>query len=121
MRAVIYYFTKDAFLENPHMFFTDAHHTEDLLRSEGLKGFVMVDTHEDKSVKSKREYAEKLFIIYNDGTEEGNPLGTPAGQQKIRSSGVGHTSMSINDFVVIDGDVLIVDSEGFKELGKLYA
>lgn len=100
-----------------------------MLDETGLKNFVQVDTHEEKtpllksfvnifSNKSKKEFAERLFAVYNDGTEGGNPLGTPEGQQKIRSIGVSHTSMSINDFVVIDGDVLIVDGSGFLDIGK---
>jgi len=90
-----------------------------MLNENGLENFVRVDSHEDISAKSKQQYAEKLFAIYNDGTAEGNPLATEDGQKKIRCLGAGHTSMSINDFVVIDGDVLIVDSFGFKNIGDL--
>jgi hypothetical protein len=117
--AKIFYFTKKASKEEPHgTFFNDAKVTKKMLDESGLKNFVQVDTHEDQSATSKQEYAEKLFALYNDGTQSGNPLGTPEGQQKIRSIGASHTSMSINDFVVIDDEVLIVDACGFLNIGQ---
>ena len=118
MKASIFYFTKVAFQKETERFFLDAEETVKMLNESGLKNFVQVDTFIPALDSPKEQLAERLFAIYNDGTEEGNPLGTKAGQQKLVSLGAGHTSMSVNDFVVIDGEVLIVDSLGFKNIGQ---
>lgn len=122
MKAEIFYFTTKAFLDHPERYFTNAKSTIDQLNESGLKNFVKVDTYEINPTKEehidKLEFAELLYGLYNDGAFLGNPLGTKEGQEKIRSVGAGHTSMSINDFVVIDGDVLIVDQCGFKNIGQ---
>ncbi len=95
-----------------------ADQTVKMLNESGLKYFVHLDTFEEDTKKTKEEFAERLFAVYNDGAEIPNPLGSKEGQDKIERTGVYHTSMSINDFVVIDGDVLIVDGCGFKNIGK---
>lgn len=114
MKARIFYVTKKAFHEDPSWIFTNAEKTEQQLDKSGLKNFVEIDTHEDQNVKSKLDFAEKLFMIYNT---DSNPLSTKQGQERIRKLGAGHTSMSVNDFVVIDGSILIVDTLGFKNIG----
>ena len=114
MKALIFYHTKEAFHREPERFFTDANETVKMLNETGLKNFVQVDSYENPKAVSKQDFAEEIFMRYNQDT---NPLGTKEGQQKLRSIGAGHTSMSVNDFVVIDGDVLIVDSFAFKNIG----
>jgi len=119
MKAEVFYFTRKAFEESPHgSFFFDAKFTVELLNSTGLESFVKVGEYQSKSdkVNTKDALAEEVFMHYN--AEWSNPLGTKEGQQKIRSLGVGHTSMSINDFVVIDGEVLIADMMSFLNIGK---
>lgn len=118
MKALIFYFNKDAFYREPEKFFNSADETEKMLNETGLQNFAQVDTFEEETTLTRDEFAERLFAIYNDGAEINNPLGTPEGQKKIQSLGVGHTSMSVSDFVVIDGEVLIVDVFGFKNIGK---
>ena len=122
MKAEIFYFNNEAFDKEPQRFFTNAEETLKMLNESGLKNFTQVDTYEINPPANedtgKLEFAELLFALYNDGAVLGNPLGTKEGQDKIRKLGVSHTSMSINDFVVIDGEVLIVDGCGFKNIGK---
>lgn len=115
MKAEVYYFTKKAFHENPHVFFMDAKVTQKMLDESGLQNFCKVGEHQTDSNISKDDFAEEIFALFN---LDNNPLGTSEGQEKIRSLGVSHTSMSINDFIVIDGDVLIVDGCGFLNIGK---
>ena len=115
MKAEVFYFTRKAFEESPHgSFFFNAKFTVELLD----ESFVKVGEYQSKSdkVNTKDALAEEVFMHYN--AEWSNPLGTKEGQQKIRSLGVGHTSMSINDFVVIDGEVLIADMMSFLNIGK---
>ncbi len=121
MKAEIFYFNNEGFDREPQRFFTNAEETRKMLDESGLKNFVQVDTYEINPTTEqidKPEFAELLYALYNDGAVVGNPLGTKEGQDKIRKLGVSHTSMSINDFVVIDGEVLIVDGCGFKNIGK---
>jgi len=66
----------------------------------------------DTTTRSTQGVLESIFGMYNVS----NPLATPAGQQKIRSVGVGHTSMSIGDVIKLGGIYYIVASEGFKRL-----
>lgn len=105
-------------MKEPLRFFTNAEETKKMLDESGLQNFVCVDTFEENSSRPKQDFAERIFAVYNDGAEIQNPLGTKEGQNKLRSLGVSHTSMSVNDFVVIDDQVLIVDSLGFKNIGK---
>jgi len=64
----------------------------------------------DSSVES----LELLFARFND--DRNNPLATVAGQSKIRSLGVGHTSMSVGDVVRVDGKYFMVVDDGFDSL-----
>lgn len=60
----------------------------------------------------------KLFAIFNDADHiaNPNPLGTAKGQEKVRSSGTHHTSMSVADVIQIKSDYYIVAGTGFKKL-----
>ena len=121
MKAEIFYFNNEGFDREPQRFFTNAEETRKMLDESGLKNFVQVGTYEINTTKEhvdKLDFAEQLYALYNDGAVLGNPLGTKEGQDKITKLGVSHTSMSINDFVVIDGEVLIADRCGFKNIGK---
>lgn len=61
-----------------------------------------------------KEDMPSLFSIYNQ--DHLNPLSTPEGQARIRSSGVRHTSMSVGDIVKIDGKYFIVAPIGWREV-----
>jgi len=95
-----------------------AEETRKMLNESGLKYFTHIDTYEENLQASKEHFADRLFAVYNDGAEIPNPLGTKEGQEKVRSTGTGHTSMSINDFVVIDGEVIICDGSGWLNIGQ---
>jgi hypothetical protein len=56
---------------------------------------------------------EQIFEILN---MDSNPLGTPKNQQWIRDNGARHTSMSVGDVIVRDGDYFVVMGVGFKQL-----
>ena len=118
MKAEIFYFKKQAIVDFAGRMFMYAEETRKMLNESGLKYFTHIDTYEEDTTLSKDEFVERLFAIYNDGAEIGNPLGNKDGQQKIRSTETGHTSMSINDFVVIDNEIHIVDSSGFLNIGQ---
>lgn len=119
MKAQIFYFKKEPFMKQPERFFLNADETEKMLNETGLQNYALVDTFIDKDMEIPKDvYAERMFALYNDGAKIPNPLSSKEGQDKIRSLGVGHTSMSVSDFVVIDGEVLIVDSMGFKNIGR---
>jgi hypothetical protein len=55
---------------------------------------------------------ERLFSKYN--SDDGNPLGTDAGQQKVRVSGTHHTSMSVLDIIKIGTKYYMVAGQGWK-------
>ena len=118
MKAEIFYFKKQAIIDFPARMFMNAEETKKMLNESGLKYFTHIDTFVEETDLSKEAFAERLFAVYNDGADIGNPLGTKEGQDIVRSSGAGHTSMSVNDFVVIDGDILIVDGSGFLNIGQ---
>jgi len=74
LKASIFYFTKVAFQKEPERFFLDAEETVKMLNESGLKNFVQVDTFIPALDSPKEQLAERLFAIYNDGTEEGITL-----------------------------------------------
>lgn len=82
--------------------------TERLLKSTGFEGFVRMVDFDSKSNKSFDEMAEEMFALLNDGMETPNPLGTPEGQQFIRNNGVGHTSMSVGDFIIFNEETIYI-------------
>ena len=63
--------------------------------------------------------AEIIFTLLNGQGDKPNPLSTKHKQRKIKSLGVGHTSMSVGDFIVFGENtlkILVADSFGFKEV-----
>lgn len=59
------------------------------------------------------DYLERLFEKYNT---DNNPLGTDAGQQKVKKSGTHHTSMSVLDIIKIGSKYFMVAGAGFKKV-----
>lgn len=118
MKAEIFYFTTQAIDDFRGRMFMYAEETRKMLNESGLKYFVHIDTYEDDKVMTKEDFAQWLFTVYNDGADFDNPLASTEGQQRVRSSGAGHTSMSINDFVVIDGEIIICDGSGWLNIGQ---
>lgn len=62
------------------------------------------------------EDLEDVFFRMNDPFGEGyNPLSTLEGQNKLRNLGVRHTSMSVNDAVMINGEIWQVLAVGWEK------
>lgn len=81
-----------------------------------LKQFALVE-----SVKidydSVDEIPEKIFAKFNS---DDNPLASASGQAKIRELGLSHTSMSMGDFIVINGRVIAIALDiGWDFIGHL--
>ena len=148
MKAKIYYLTKEM-RKNPDTWMGTAE-TERLIKSipycEAKRiGFAMV--HELNNVNETfdiaecqkcrfpfQALAEQIWALMNgmaggeDPNGEPNPLANPEGQKKIKELGVGHTSMSVGDFIVLfpsetdlirqHGKILVADSMGFKEIDE---
>ena len=128
MKAEIYYLTKEM-RDNPATWHS-ADETINAITYNKKKCYAKV--HVLENVTDKKDPAELAEIIWalmngmaggEDPSGLPNPLGNPEGQQKIRNLGVGHTSMSIGDFIVFpektgafgEGMVLVADTLGFKE------
>ena len=63
--------------------------------------------------------SEELFSLYNGASKKPNPLSTPEKQEQLKKLSVGHTSMSVGDFVVFGETkerIYVVDSMGFKKV-----
>lgn len=124
MKAQIFYLTKEEKRDNPRSWF-DIDETIKNIKANKINAFANVHELEIDDNKDLAEASEIIFALMNgmlggedpDGTP--NPLGNPEGQQKIRNLGVGHTSMSVGDFIMFgNGKILVVDDMGFKEAIK---
>ena len=124
MKARIFYLTKEERRNNPKSWF-DIDETIKNIKEGKINAFANVHEMEIDDNKDVAEVSEIIFELMNgmaggedpDGTP--NPLGNPEGQQKIKNLGVGHTSMSVGDFIVFgNGKTLVVDDMGFKEAIK---
>jgi len=124
MKAQIFYLTKEEKRDNPRSWF-DIDETIKNIKANKINAFANVHELEIDDNKDLAEVSEIIFALMNgmlggedpDGTP--NPLGNPEGQQKIRNLGVGHTSMSVGDFIIFgNGKILVVDDMGFKEAIK---
>ena len=124
MKARIFYLTKEEKRDNPRSWF-DIDETIKNIKANKINAFANVHELEIDDNKDLAEVSEVIFALMigmlggedPDGTP--NPLGNPEGQQKIRNLGVGHTSMSVGDFIVFgNGKTLVVDDMGFKEAIK---
>ena len=124
MKAQIFYLTKEEKRDNPRSWF-DIDETIKNIKANKINAFANVHELEIDDNKDLAEVSEIIFALMNgmlggedpDGTP--NPLGNPEGQQKIRNLGVGHTSMSVGDFIIFgNGKILVVDDMGFKEALK---
>jgi len=65
--------------------------------------------------KIKETSLEKIFQVMQG--DIWSPLGEARGL--IRSKGMVHTSMSVGDVVVVNGQVMMVDRVGFKEIKEI--
>lgn len=124
MKAQIFYLTKEEKRNNPRSWF-DIDETIKNIKANKINAFANVHELEIDDNKDLAEVSEIIFALMNGmaGGEDPdgipNPLGNPEGQQKIRNLGVGHTSMSVGDFIVFgNGKTLVVDDMGFKEALK---
>lgn len=124
MKAQIFYLTKEERRNNPRSWF-DIDETIKNIKANKINAFANVHELEIDDNKDLAEVSEIIFALMNGmaGGEDPdgipNPLGNPEGQQKIRNLGVGHTSMSVGDFIVFgNGKTLVVDDMGFKEALK---
>ena len=124
MKAQIFYLTKDERRNNPNSWL-DIDETIKNIKDNKINAFANVHEMEIDDNKDLAEVSEIIFELMNgmaggedpDGTP--NPLGNPEGQQKIKNLGVGHTSMSVGDFIMFgNGKTLVVDDMGFKEALK---
>ena len=124
MKARIFYLTKEEKRNNPRVVF-DIDEVIKIIKANKINAFANVHELEIDDNKDLAEVSEIIFALMNgmaggedpDGTP--NPLGNPEGQKKIRDLGVGHTSMSVGDFIIFgNGKTLVVDDMGFKEAIK---
>jgi len=124
MKARIFYLTKDERRNNPNSWL-DIDETIKNIKANKINAFANVHEMEIDDNKDLAEVSEIIFELMNgmaggedpDGTP--NPLGNPEGQQKIKNLGVGHTSMSVGDFIIFgNGKTLVADDMGFKEALK---
>ena len=124
MKARIFYLTKDERRNNPNSWL-DIDETIKNIKANKINAFANVHELEIDDNKDLAEVSEIIFALMNgmaggedpDGTP--NPLGNPEGQKKIRDLGVGHTSMSVGDFIIFgNGKTLVADDMGFKEAIK---
>ena len=105
MKAQIFYLTKEERRNNPRSWF-DIDETIKNIKANKINAFANVHELEIDDNKDLAEVSEIIFALMNGmaGGEDPdgipNPLGNPEGQQKIRNLGVGHTSMSVGDFIV---------------------
>ena len=80
--------------------------------------YVIVDQTNVKTDDMEKA-SEKLFALYNGEANKRNPLSTKKKQEHLKQIGVGHTSMSVGDFIVFGEDkkdIFIVDMMGWKKV-----
>ena len=129
MKAEIYYLTKEM-RKNPATWHS-ADETINTITSGTINNKkCYAKVHVLENVTDKKDPAELAEIIWalmngmaggEDPNGEPNPLANPEGQKKIKELGVGHTSMSIGDFIVfknLQPKILVADSMGFKEIDE---
>jgi hypothetical protein len=127
MKAQIFYLTKKEKRDNPRVWF-DIDEVIKNIKNCKINSYAKVyemELDESKILPSDKrlnwvdglkEFSETIWTLMNGmaGGEDPdgipNPLGNPQGQQKIRNLGVGHTSMSVGDFIVFKE---IYDNQGF--------
>ena len=120
MKAQIFYLTKDEKRNNPKSWY-DIDETIKNIKEGKINAFAKVHTcNQLDDNKDLAELSENIWALMNGTLRGRNPLGNPKGQQKIRDLGVGHTSMSVGDFIVFENadgwrKTLVADDVGFKE------
>ena len=117
MEADIYYMTNVGH-EKDDMSYVHAKPIISHIEHGERENYVIVDQVNVKTDDMKKA-SEELFALYNDATSVPNPLGTKEKQEYIKKIGVGHTSMSVGDFIVFGEDkkdIFVVDMMGWKEV-----
>ena len=118
MKVDIYYMTKDARESDPSSYISAEASIKNI--QEGRRLFYSrVNEMWSDDNKGFEENAEIIYTLLNGHGDKPNPLSTKHKQRKIKSLGVGHTSMSIGDFIVFGENtlkILVADTFGFKEV-----
>ncbi len=117
MEADIYYMTNVGH-EKDDMSYVHAKPMIKHIEQGERENYVIVDQTNVKTDDMEKA-SEKLFALYNGEANKRNPLSTKKKQEHLKQIGVGHTSMSVGDFIVFGEEkdhIFIVDMMGWKEV-----
>jgi len=117
MEADIYYMTNVGH-EKDDMSYVHAKPMISHIELGERENYVIVDQTNVKTDDMEKA-SEKLFALYNGEANKRNPLSTKKKQEHLKQIGVGHTSMSVGDFIVFGEEkdhIFIVDMMGWKEV-----
>ena len=117
MKADIYYMTNVGH-EKDDMSYVHAKPMISNIELGERENYVIVDQTNVKTDDMEKA-SEKLFALYNGEANKRNPLSTKKKQEHLKQIGVGHTSMSVGDFIVFGEEkdhIFIVDMMGWKEV-----
>ena len=117
MEADIYYMTNVGH-EKDDMSYVHAKPMISHIELGERENYVIVDQTNVKTDDMEKA-SEKLFALYNGEANKRNPLSTKKKQEHLKQIGVGHTSMSVGDFIVFGEEkdhIVIVDMMGWKEV-----
>ena len=117
MEADIYYMTNVGH-EKDDMSYVHAKPMISHIELGERENYVIVDQTNVKTDDMEKA-SEKLFALYNGEANKRNPLSTKKKQEHLKQIGVGHTSMSVGDFIVFGEDkkdIFIVDMMGWKKV-----
>jgi hypothetical protein len=117
MEADIYYMTNVGH-EKDDMSYVHAKPIISHIELGERENYVIVDQTNVKTDDMEKA-SEKLFALYNGEANKRNPLSTKKKQEHLKQIGVGHTSMSVGDFIVFGEEkdhIFIVDMMGWKEV-----
>ena len=117
MEADIYYMTNVGH-EKDDMSYVHAKPMISHIELGERENYVIVDQTNVKTDDMEKA-SEKLFALYNGEANKRNPLSTKKKQEHLKQIDVGHTSMSVGDFIVFGEEkdhIFIVDMMGWKEV-----
>ena len=118
MKVYIYYMTKSVRENDPSSYISAETSIKNIQEGRRLFYSRVYEMWSDDN-KGFEENAEIIFTLLNGQGDKPNPLSTKHKQRKMKSLGVGHTSMSIGDFIVFGENtlkILVADTSGFKEV-----
>ena len=118
MKASIYYMTKSARESEQSSYISAEASIKNIKEGRHLSYSRVHEMWSDDN-KGFEENAEIMYTLLNGHGDKPNPLSTKHKQKKIKSLGVGHTSMTIGDFIVFGENtlkILVADTFGFKEV-----